>query len=739
MPIYRGEGGSGESSTNALANEVAQDAADAANSASQAAASATSAANSATAAANSATAAAASETAAETAETNAETAETNAAASATAAATSETNAATSETNAATSETNAATSASNASTSETNAANSATAAATSASNASTSETNAATSATNAATSETNAANSATAAATSASNAATSETNAANSATAAANSYDDFDDRYLGDKASDPSVDNDGDALLTGALYFNTTSNAMKVYTGSAWNEISDTLDSLTDVTITSASNGQVLKYNGSAWVNSADAGGIALTDLSVTTNAAGTAALSYNNITGVFSYTPPDLSSYLTSFTETNDLTVAVTWANVPDANITQSSVTQHQAALSITESQISDLGTYLSSGDTAASLTITSADINGGTIDGTTIGGTTAAAGTFTTFTSTGIDDNATSSKLIVQDTYTKINGTQNRSAALISTQTRSSLSFKASGTTNDFTVAIGAVGDNMVFSTPASGVYAERMRIDSSGNMVFGTSSSSTTPYFAFKTSGAHVSGTSVGIRGEADGLVFGTGITATPNERMRIDSTGNVGINKTAPENKLHVYQSGYSPTTNDDACIKVEGNWGGGIVFAENTNRTHIYSPSGQYLKVRTNSTASGGGTDAFMINASGDVHADGNVVAYSTSLSDIRMKDDIQTITGALDTIDALRGVTFTWKDGSREGKRDYGLIAQEVEKIVPEVVHETTLPLLKGDDDKTLYKTVDYDKLISVLVQAVSELRAEVKELKNGSA
>ena len=52
----------------------------------------------------------------------------------------------------------------------------------------------------------------------------------------------------------------------------------------------------------------------------------------------------------------DLQSYLTA--EVNDLSAAVTWANVPDANITQSSVTQHQAALSITESQISDFGTY---------------------------------------------------------------------------------------------------------------------------------------------------------------------------------------------------------------------------------------------------------------------------------------------------------------------------------------------------------------------------------------------
>jgi hypothetical protein len=53
--------------------------------------------------------------------------------------------------------------------------------------------------------------------------------------------------------------------------------------------------------------------------------------------------------------------YLQSFTEVNDLTANVTWSNVPDANITQSSVTQHEAALSITESQISDLGSYLTS------------------------------------------------------------------------------------------------------------------------------------------------------------------------------------------------------------------------------------------------------------------------------------------------------------------------------------------------------------------------------------------
>ena len=73
-----------------------------------------------------------------------------------------------------------------------------------------------------------------------------------------------------------------------------------------------LNGLSDVTLTSPTNGQVLQYNGTAWVNAANSGGIALTDLSVTTNSTGTAALSYDDTTGAFSYTPPDLSSYLQS-------------------------------------------------------------------------------------------------------------------------------------------------------------------------------------------------------------------------------------------------------------------------------------------------------------------------------------------------------------------------------------------------------------------------------------------
>ena len=90
-------------------------------------------------------------------------------------------------------------------------------------------------TSAATSASNAATSASNAATSASNASTSATNAASSATAAAASYDSFDDRYLGSKTSAPSVDNDGNALLTGALYWNSTVSQLYVWSGSAWTQ------------------------------------------------------------------------------------------------------------------------------------------------------------------------------------------------------------------------------------------------------------------------------------------------------------------------------------------------------------------------------------------------------------------------------------------------------------------------------------------------------------------------
>jgi hypothetical protein len=236
------------------------DAYSAASSAAAAASSATDAETAQTAAETAQTAAELAETNAETAETNAETAETNAAASEANAATSESNAATSESNAATSESNASTSASTATTQAGIATTQAGNASTSASNASTSESNAATSESNAATSESNAATSASNAATSESNAATSESNAAASAAAAATAADNFDDVYLGSKTADPTLDNDGDALTEGDLYYNSVGTVLKYYTGSAW--VSITSGGITDlVQDTTPQLGGMLDVNG----------------------------------------------------------------------------------------------------------------------------------------------------------------------------------------------------------------------------------------------------------------------------------------------------------------------------------------------------------------------------------------------------------------------------------------------------------------------------------------------
>lgn len=225
MAIYRGPGGPGDATTDAaseaalvstLVTQAQTAATNASNSASNASTSATNAANSATAAANSATSAAASLAGIGSAEANA-------AASASAAATSATNAATSASNANTSATNASTSASQASTAAGQASASASNAATSETNAQAYELSANEWATKTsgpvAGGEYSAKYHAQAAATSASNAEA--------------SYDSFDDRYLGSKSSAPTLDNDGNTLLTGALYWNSSNNTMYVWNGTAW--------------------------------------------------------------------------------------------------------------------------------------------------------------------------------------------------------------------------------------------------------------------------------------------------------------------------------------------------------------------------------------------------------------------------------------------------------------------------------------------------------------------------
>ena len=110
--------------------------------------------------------------------------------------------------------------------------------------------------------------------------------------------------------------------------------------------------------------------------------------------------------------------------------------------------------------------------------------------------------------------------------------------------------------------------------------------------------------------------------------------------------------------------------------------------------------------------------------------GDFHANGDVIAASTTTSsDIRLKKNINDIPYGLSEVLQLRAVEFDWKE-KRDGKHDIGVIAQEIEKIIPEVVQES-----KDLNSDTMYKNVDYGKLTAVLIKSIQELTERVEELE----
>jgi hypothetical protein len=121
----------------------------------------------------------------------------------------------------------------------------------------------------------------------------------------------------------------------------------------------------------------------------------------------------------------------------------------------------------------------------------------------------------------------------------------------------------------------------------------------------------------------------------------------------------------------------------------------------------------------------------GSEEMRLEDDGDLHVDGDVIAFSTTVSDERLKDNVETIDNAIHKVKQLRGVEYTWNEGSRKGQREIGVIAQEVEKVVPEIVHEKKLPFV-GDET---YKTVDYEKLVALLIESNKELAARVETLE----
>ena len=145
----------------------------------------------------------------------------------------------------------------------------------------------------------------------------------------------------------------------------------------------------------------------------------------------------------------------------------------------------------------------------------------------------------------------------------------------------------------------------------------------------------------------------------------------------------------------------------------------------VYVGNQHEHIHFNDGSQHIEFMT------GGNEEMRLENDGDLHVDGNVTAYSTVVSDQRLKHDINKIENALDKICQISGYTFTY---NKDNKESAGVIAQEIEQILPSAVEDKELVFHGQEGVK--YKTVQYDQLHGLVIEAIKELKAEVEELRN---
>lgn len=212
---------------------------------------------------------------------------------------------------------------------------------------------------------------------------------------------------------------------------------------------------------------------------------------------------------------------------------------------------------------------------------------------------------------------------------------------------------------------------------------------------------------------------------------------------EYMRIATNGNLGIGTTSPAAKLHL--------TGGNELLRLQSD-NGYIQWFDNANLSalgyiganssayNIIAQSGSApLILGTNSTermriTSGGNVGIGTTSPSYTLHVNGSVAGTSAyvNLSDERYKKDIKPIENALDKILSLKGITFNWDKSNTDMNLDdanhIGLIAQEVEKVLPQAVTTGT--------DENMIKSVAYTDIVPVLIEAIKELTEKVNQLEN---
>ena len=258
-------------------------------------------------------------------------------------------------------------------------------------------------------------------------------------------------------------------------------------------------------------------------------------------------------------------------------------------------------------------------------------------------------------------------------------------------------------------------------------------MRIDSNGNLLLGTNTYSTGAFgSAF---GMNISATrpQVVLKNEtyntdaffglADNLWVGTQddmsliLATNDSQSMRITSNGAIIAGVNADISSVSAPSNTTFYSSNGDITVQAD-------------NGSHYISdllPG--YTRGQFGCMAANGSYMYFAVN--------GYYAAYLTSsgtlsASDERLKENVTTLTGSLDKINQLRGVSFNWKNEARGTGNNIGFIAQEVESVYPELVGDGGLPDVDGESP---HKHVNYEKLVPALVEAIKELKTELDAAK----
>jgi hypothetical protein len=353
------------------------------------------------------------------------------------------------------------------------------------------------------------------------------------------------------------------------------------------------------------------------------------------------------------------------------------------------------------------------------------------TVDTTTLAvdSTNNRVGIGTTSPSTILDVKGAAARIRISDTDTA--GT-------------TGIEFVDSGGTKDAEIEVGNSTQYLAFKTAT----AERMRIDGSGRVGIGTTSPEATLHIVDEGStgpALHISGGS-GTEGDItiphdESLQIGHWNESTDTfiERIRMNTSGQVGIGTTT-----------VGQFSSLDVGLTVDsGNAYSGIAMtdgsttstlAQGYSTTYLYNQANGGMLFGTNNTERvrilangkvgiGTTSPAQALHVVGSIVATGNITAY---YSDERLKNLIGTIPNALDKVSQLNGYYYTPNDTAKglgvESKGvEVGVSAQEIETVLPEIIADSGVG--------TGYKTVMYEKITPLLIEAIKELTTKVNALE----